>query len=186
VRRKSKEPYNLEFEGINFLVSPRRVKYARIEFKSSGLELIVPWNMDPKLVLVRNRQSILKKFVGLNRQVAASRELKILNRSSNDFGDLIEFYIEEYSRKLKVECREVKLRKMKRRWGSCRSNGVITLNRQLFCMPERLLAYIIFHELVHLRIRGHNRQFKSVVAGEFPDYRELDKELTLYGLRLLS
>ena len=80
----------------------------------------------------------------------------------------------------------IKFRKMKRRWGSCRSDGIITFNSFLQFVPEHLIAYIIFHELAHLIVKGHNRKFKAIIAREFPNYRQLDKELNLYGLKLLS
>ena len=70
--------------------------------------------------------------------------------------------------------------------GSCRNDGTITLNRCLQLVPEHLTAYIIYHELAHLIVRGHNQKFKAIIADQFPNYRQLDKELNLYGLKLLS
>jgi len=53
-------------------------------------------------------------------------------------------------------------------------------------LPEHLLAYVLAHELLHLCISGHGKKFKEQIATYFPDYRELDKQLYLYGLKLLS
>lgn len=184
--KKPTDPEILEFQGILFKVSRRKVKYPRIEFKSTGPVLIIPKKTDPISVLQENKKSILKKCSRIEVQVEAARELGVVNRSEKEFSAMIAFYIEKYSRVLKVRHKEIKFRKMKRRWGSCRNTGVITLNKYLRFVPETLLAYIVFHELVHLKIRGHNRKFKAVIAGQFPDYRVLDKELTLYGFRLLS
>jgi len=176
----------LEFQGILFNVSRRKVRYSRIEFKSTGPVLIIPKKTDPISVLQENKKSILKKCCRIETQVEAARELRVVNRSEKEFNEMIALYIEKYSRVLKVRHKEIKFRKMKRRWGSCRNTGVITLNKYLRFVPETLLAYIVFHELVHLKIRGHNRKFKAVIARQFPDYRALDKELTLFGFRLLS
>ncbi|MCK5058058.1 MAG: M48 family metallopeptidase [Candidatus Aminicenantes bacterium] len=175
----------LEFQGVLFNVSRRKVKYPRIEFKSTGPVLIIPKKIDPVSVLQENKKSILKKCSMIEAQVEAARELRVVKRSETEFNDMITLYIEKYSQVLKVRQKGIKFRKMKRRWGSCRNTGVITLNKYLRFVPETLLAYIVFHELVHLKIRGHNRKFKAVIAGQFPDYRVLDKELSLYGFRLL-
>lgn len=176
----------LKFEGIAFAVSRRKVKHPRIEFKSAGPLLIIPKNSNPFVVLRDNKKSILKKCFKIKEQVEAAKELVLVNRSNQEFYDIIMLYINKYSRLLKVTYKEVKFRKMKRRWGSCRSSGSITLNSYLRFVPENLIAYIVCHELVHLKIRGHNRQFKALIARHFPNHRAMDKELTLYGFRLLS
>ncbi len=176
----------VEFEGIAFEVSRRKVKYPRIEFKAGGPLLIVPKRMDPFIMLREHKESILKKCAKVESQVDEAQEVEIIDRSDSEFIDIIEFYLKEYSRQLRVKHKEIKFRKMKRRWGSCHSNGMITFNKYLRFLPENLVAYIVFHELVHLKIRGHNRRFKTAIFKEFPDYRLLDKYLNLYGFRLLS
>ncbi|MCP4213051.1 MAG: M48 family metallopeptidase [bacterium] len=175
-----------KFEGIPYVVDRRRVKYARVEFNAEGLKVIVPRGVKPETVLEDNRASILKKYEKFMGQMEASRQTPLTERSTATFQRLVEEYIKEYSWVLQVEISALKYRKMRRRWGSCRSDGLITLNSWLQFVPDRLLAYIIFHELAHMIVRGHNRDFKRIVAQEFPDYKILDKELTLYGLKLLS
>jgi len=177
---------DLEFEGITFEVRRRRVKYARIEYTASGITLIVPGHVQPLSVLKQNKQSILKKCARLKERIAGASRLSLIERTEAEFRQLVSGYLETYTRQLKVQYREIRYRKMKRRWGSCRSNGVITLNRYLAFLPERLIAYIVFHELLHLNIRGHNSRFKAGMLAEFPDGRAIDKELILYGLKLLS
>lgn len=176
----------LEFAGITFVISRRRVKYPRIEFKSTGPVLILSKRTNPLTVLEENKKSILKKCAKIKSQVEDAREIPIMDRSDREFYEMVTRYLEQYAKILKVKYKEIKYRKMKRRWGSCRSTGDITLNKYLRFVPEELLAYIVFHELVHLRVRGHNKKFKAIIARQFPHYRALDKELTLYGFRLLS
>lgn len=184
--KKIDENYNLEFEGITFHVIRRKVRYPRIEFKSTGFLLIIPRYTDPINVLQNNKQSILKKCLKIKSQIAAAKILSIVQRNENEFNELIKYYIEKYSGILKVKHKGIKFRKMIRRWGSCRNSGVITLNSYLRFVPEKLLAYIVYHELVHLKVRPHNKKFKAIIAEQFPNYRALDKELVLYGFRLLS
>lgn len=175
-----------EFEGIPVEVIRRRVKYSRVEFKKERLRVIVPRGVNPQKVLEDNREAILKKHRKLMSQMETARSIPMIEWDPDQFGTMVSDCIQKYARQLKVEIRQVKFRKMKRRWGSCRSDGVITLNVFLHYVPEHLVAYIIYHELAHLIVRGHNREFKRIVAAEFPHYRKLDKELDLYGLKLLS
>lgn len=175
-----------EFEGIPFEVVRRRVKYSRVEFKTRSLRVIVPRGVDPMKVLEENRESILRKYYKLMDQMEAARKIPMIDWGDKEFETIVSRYIDCYSRQLNVEIIRVKFRKMKRRWGSCRSDGIITFNNFLQFVPEHLIAYIVFHELAHLIVRGHNRKFKTLIASEFPNYRQLDKELNLYGLKLLS
>ena len=74
---------------------------------------------------------------------------------------------------------------MKSKWGSCSSRGKVNLNTWLQVLPDELVAYIVFHELAHLRVRSHGPAFKALVQSEFPGRRDLDRRLKLYSLRLL-
>jgi hypothetical protein len=74
---------------------------------------------------------------------------------------------------------------MKSKWGSCSSIGKISLNTWLQALPDDLVAYVVFHELAHLKVRNHGPAFKALIRAEFPDYRSLDKKLKLYGLKIL-
>ncbi len=174
------------FEGIPFEVIRRRVRYSRVEFKTAGLRVIVPRGIDPLQILLDNKPSILKRYQKLLQQKETARKIPMIEWTDEEFTGIISHYIQLYSRQLKVRPSEIKFRKMKRRWGSCCTDGTITFNIFLQYAPEHLIAYIIYHELAHLVVRGHNRKFKSLIANQFPHYRRLDKELYLYGLKLLS
>ena len=180
------EPGPMEFEGIPFEVVRRRVRYSRVEFKSAGLRVVVPRGINPLQILEDNKKSIVRKYHKLIQQRETARKIPMTDWTAEEFSRLISGYLHRYSRQLKVIPPIIKFRKMKRRWGSCRSDGTITLNVFLQFVPEHLIAYIIYHELVHILVRGHNRKFKVIIAKEFPHYRQLDKELNLYGLKLLS
>ncbi len=58
---------------------------------------------------------------------------------------------------------ELKFRKMKNRWGSCNSKGVITLNKKLVKTPEICIDYVVIHELAHLKHLNHSKRFHALV-----------------------
>ncbi len=67
--------------------------------------------------------------------------------------------------------------KMKRRWGSCSAKGVITLNTELIKKDTALIDYVIVHEICHLKVPAHNKDFYSLVASILPDWKMLRQAL---------
>ncbi len=66
----------------------------------------------------------------------------------------------------------MKIRLMKKRWGSCSSKGNINLNLRLIQTPQPCIDYVIFHELAHLRVLNHSAAFYALLARMLPDWRE--------------
>jgi predicted metal-dependent hydrolase len=73
----------------------------------------------------------------------------------------------------------LRLKPMRSQWGSCNSKGIIAINSRLMYLPERLVAYIVHHEIVHLKIHAHNRAFRQLVEVLFPDRAILDRQLRI-------
>ncbi len=73
----------------------------------------------------------------------------------------------------------VTIRNQRSRWGSCSTNGNLSLNvRLLFCSPATC-RYVILHELVHTEHPNHSKAFWSRVAQLDPDYRHAMQDLML-------
>ena len=53
----------------------------------------------------------------------------------------------------------VTIRNNKRNWGSCSPRNNISLNLQMMKMPDKLIDYILLHELVHTEIKDHGAKF---------------------------
>ena len=71
-----------------------------------------------------------------------------------------------------------------RRWGSCDAHGTLRLNWRIVQAPLELVDYVVVHELVHLRFRGHQRDFWEAVGAVMPDYPRLRDTLRELGERL--
>ena len=71
----------------------------------------------------------------------------------------------------------MRLRRMKRTWGSCSSKGVITLNPHLVKAPAECIDYVIAHEVCHLREHNHGKAFYALQEQLYPDWREAKTRL---------
>ena len=71
-----------------------------------------------------------------------------------------------------------------KRWGSCDRNGTIRLNWRIIQAPMRLVDYVVVHELVHLRHRGHGRDYWQAVGRVMPDYERRREDLRRRGVGL--
>lgn len=67
---------------------------------------------------------------------------------------------------------ELRMRKMRRRWGSCSRSGRVTLNVELVKLPLSLIDYVIAHELCHLTEFNHGPKFYKLLAHVMPDWKQ--------------
>lgn len=72
----------------------------------------------------------------------------------------------------------LKIRKMKTRWGVCnRKNNNVTLNYNLIYYDIEKLDYVIVHELCHFIHFDHSKLFWNEVNKYCPNYKKIRKEL---------
>jgi predicted metal-dependent hydrolase len=74
----------------------------------------------------------------------------------------------------------LRIRMMRSRWGSLSPAGAVTLNGYLMRAPSECIDAVIFHELCHLRVRGHGPDFYAELARYVPEWSRLRVELRGY------
>jgi len=68
-----------------------------------------------------------------------------------------------WAQQVGVTPREVHVRPMKRKWGSCSSRGRLTFAADLLTQPEEKRVEVIVHELLHLNYPTHGKMFRSLL-----------------------
>jgi len=80
--------------------------------------------------------------------------------------------IAHYEKALQVSVKDIGLRHMKTRWGTCNTRTHrVCFNLELARRSPEALAYVVAHELAHLRVPGHNKRFYALLDDVMPDWR---------------
>ena len=76
---------------------------------------------------------------------------------------------------------EIKYRVMKRTWAICRpTTGTITFSRRIVHQPVEFIEYIVLHEMCHLLIPNHGKDFYRLVASQMPHFRKYENARIVY------
>jgi predicted metal-dependent hydrolase len=77
---------------------------------------------------------------------------------------------------------DLKIRRMRARWGSCSTNGTVTLNLRLIHLDMALIDYVIMHELCHLIEHNHSKRFYALLTCKMPDWQKRRDQLNAVGM----
>lgn len=71
-----------------------------------------------------------------------------------------------------------KVRYMTSRWGSCNTGTrAITISSRLAAYPPECLEQVMVHELCHLKVHGHGKDFYDLMDRYYPDWKRIKKML---------
>ena len=65
-----------------------------------------------------------------------------------------------------------RLTRARTRWGSCSSKRNISISWRLVMAPPYIIDYVLVHELVHLEIHNHSKEFWRRLERIMPDYQK--------------
>jgi hypothetical protein len=85
--------------------------------------------------------------------------------------------VSHYADILGVTYGRITIRNQKTLWGSCSRKGNLNFNCMLMKAPERVLDYVIVHELCHRIEMNHSKRFWALVEEVIPDHKKCRKWL---------
>ncbi len=225
---------------IKYIVSYRKVKYSRLEFKNLKLHVVLPLGVkNEEDILNKNRKWIYEK----NAMILAIID-EMSNYDLNPVMNTDEFYsyvrkmVEQFAGELGVKVKKiiprsdiesenreekdqnifdekgevvaspteetfsskrrryfmsnstfnigsrVYIKKMTSQWGSKTKEQNISICSSVRYLPEKLIDYIVFHEVAHFLVVKHNKKFWRLVASKYGNYKEYEAELKKYMIVL--
>ncbi len=115
-------------------------------------------------VKISNKESVIRCYERFYKNYA----LSYITQRTAHFAEVMQL---NYS--------ELKFKKMRSRWGSCSSKGVIVFNTELIKLDKKLIDFIIVHELSHLKHMNHSREFHALVRSYITDAKALNQKLKM-------
>jgi len=82
--------------------------------------------------------------------------------------------------------KSIRIKTQKSRWGSCGIHNDINLNWLLILAPEKVMEYVVVHEICHIKERNHSARFWRLVESHLPGYQQQRNWLKLHGRYLMQ
>jgi predicted metal-dependent hydrolase len=80
--------------------------------------------------------------------------------------------VRQEARRMHASPKTVTIRDQRTRWGSCSSTGTLSFNWRLIMVPPTVMQYVVVHELAHMSVPNHSRDFWNLVSQYYPAYQE--------------
>lgn len=80
--------------------------------------------------------------------------------------------ISRYIGRVGAKPKSIGVKSFKSRWGSCTQEGHIDFNWQIMMAPNRMVDYVVVHELCHLLRHDHSPEYWKEVERIIPDYQQ--------------
>jgi predicted metal-dependent hydrolase len=94
--------------------------------------------------------------------------------------ELAEKKVEHFNNIYGFKFNKINIKNQKTRWGSCSRKGNLNFNYKIVLLPDKMVDYIIVHELCHLKEFNHSRKFWALISRVMSDYLEIRRELKDY------
>ncbi|MBS4192430.1 M48 family metallopeptidase [Bacillus sp. FJAT-49705] len=92
--------------------------------------------------------------------------------------------ISSYQNNFKVKPRSIRISDSKTTWGTCDSKLQLTFNWKLAMAPQKVIDYVVVHEMCHMVHLNHDRSFWRLVGKIMPDYKEQERWLALSSWKM--
>lgn len=102
------------------------------------------------------------------------------------FIEYITPFVKSISSKIGLNSSKIIKTNSKRMWGSMNNKKEMHLNWKLIILPEKLIEYVIVHELCHIKQLNHSKYFWQEVSKYLSDYKTRKKELKEYSFILTN
>jgi predicted metal-dependent hydrolase len=173
----------IDFPSIGIITFERskRAKYINISIKSSTkIRVAVPQGIsfdEAERFAGLKSGWIQKQLFKISKRKSILKEVDI-SLARIQLKERIDFLSEKYD----LKYNKLFIKNQKTRWGSCSEKNNINLNAKLLNLPQKLIDYVILHELVHTKVKNHSSEFWLTIESYMYNSKKYDKELKKYYL----
>lgn len=143
----------------------KRAETSRITARLQGHTIVITLPVKTAIESAETQDKLRKKIITVVKAEAQETLGPLLYRLAKAYG---------------YDFKDVQIKTLKSRWGSCSSEKVITLNTFAVQLPDYLQEYVILHELTHLNHMHHGKGFWEELIDVCPDAKKYRKELKNY------
>lgn len=130
--------------------------------------------------VLKNKIYILSGAPQKTAQINADFQKWLLRRAEDVFAERLRECLKSFP---DLPPPVLKIRKLKKRWGSYLKKHEIILNPDLIKANKKSIDYVIFHELCHAYFPNHSDGFYNLLASKIPDWKQVKER---FELKLLS
>ena len=162
---------------ITYKIQKKKIKNLYIQIQNGEVIVKVPHRM---------MENALQEFVqkkakwiaeNLKKEKQKPQEEEITPQKIENLKNTIQMAIQKYTNQLKVYPNKIRIKNIKYAWGSCSSKRNITINLKLAIKEEKVIEYVVLHEMCHLREMNHSKKFWDLVEENMNDYKIYKKKL---------
>ncbi|MDC0230872.1 M48 family metallopeptidase [Aureispira] len=165
--QQNKLTYNSSFKVRHktLTISPTNKVNLQLKIKKNNIEIEVPtiWDFEESNIQSKIQDAIIKA-------------LRIESKN----------YLPQHTRyiaqKNGIKINDIRIKKIKSRWGSCSIKKNINLSLYLMLLPDELIDYVIYHELAHIKHQNHSAKFWEHLEVLYPGAKKLDKQMKQYHI----
>ena len=170
----------IEYNGekIEYTLIKSKIKNMYIHIKDGKVIVKAPVKLKDKYI-----ENFINKKAKWIYEKLKENKLKSSNHEEIEQNDVerlekvVKESIKKYSTKLGVTPQKVRIKKIKYAWGSCSSKKNITINMLLANKEEKVIEYVVLHEMCHLIYMNHSKDFWNLVEKHIPKYKEYKNKL---------
>jgi len=133
----------------------------------------------------RTSRKLIEEMVIKKQKWISNSINKMKKRKQKEFTDIerVEFIekaqmiipkrVEHFSKIMGVKPTSIKIGNAKTYWGCCSGKNRLTFPWRLMQASDKVIDYVVVHELAHIKEHNHSKQFWDEVESVLPNYREL-------------
>jgi hypothetical protein len=184
--KQQTKTFNLNGQPVRCLIKKSfKAKYLRISINRKGeLSAVLPFYKSLRSI----EKFVLEKSNWILKNLKKTKQNHKENPKLLDQGSRVDYLkykhrakrlvrdlIEEYNQFYQFSFNRICIKNQRSLWGSCSSQKNLNFNYRIIYLPPDLQAYLIVHELCHLKELNHSPRFWALVKKTIPNYSELRK-----------